>query len=112
VHVPRRFYVDMLPGIPTIRVFEALACGIPLISAPWSDSEGLFSPGTDYLVAQDEVQMERHMKAVLNDPNLRSALMQNGLKAIRSRHSCAHRADQLLAILANHGASTPMEIPA
>jgi spore maturation protein CgeB len=58
------------------------------------------------------VQMERHMKAVLNDPNLRSALIENGLKAIRSRHSCAHRADQLLAILANHGASTPMEIPA
>jgi spore maturation protein CgeB len=56
--------------------------------------------------------MERHMKAVLNDPNLRSALIENGLKAIRSRHSCAHRADQLLAILANHGASTPMEIPA
>ncbi|MFL5132881.1 MAG: glycosyltransferase [Microvirga sp.] len=112
VHVPRRFYVDMLPGIPTIRVFEALACGIPLISAPWSDSEGLFSPGTDYLVARDEVQMERHMKAVLNDPNLRSALIENGLKAIRSRHSCAHRADQLLAIVANHGASTPMEIPA
>jgi hypothetical protein len=35
VHVPRRFYVTMLPGIPTIRVFEALACGIPLVSAPW-----------------------------------------------------------------------------
>ena len=27
-------------GIPTIRVFEALACGIPLlISAPWQDTE-------------------------------------------------------------------------
>ncbi len=32
VHVPRRFYVEHLPGIPTIRVFEALACGIPLVS--------------------------------------------------------------------------------
>ena len=35
VHVPRRPYVAALPGIPTIRPFEALACGIPLISAPW-----------------------------------------------------------------------------
>ncbi len=33
VHVPRGPYVKALPGIPTIRVFEALACGIPLISA-------------------------------------------------------------------------------
>ena len=26
------------PGIPTIRVFEALACGIPLVCAPWDDA--------------------------------------------------------------------------
>jgi spore maturation protein CgeB len=45
VHVPRRAYTTLLPGIPTIRPFEALACGIPLISAPWQDAEGLFSPG-------------------------------------------------------------------
>jgi len=112
VHVPRRFYVDMLPGIPTIRVFEALACGIPLISAPWSDSEGLFNPGTDYLVARDEAEMERHLKAVSNDADLRRSLAENGLSAIRSRHSCAHRVDQLLAILATHGAGAPMEMSA
>jgi spore maturation protein CgeB len=51
VHVPRRFYVETLPGIPTIRVFEALACGIPLVSAPWRDVEGLFRSGEDYLWA-------------------------------------------------------------
>ncbi len=112
VHVPRRFYVDMLPGIPTIRVFEALACGIPLISAPWSDSEGLFNPGTDYLVAQDEAEMERHFKAVRSDADLRRSLIENGLNAIRSRHSCAHRAEQLLAILATHGVGAPMEMSA
>ncbi|EIM24960.1 CgeB family protein [Microvirga lotononidis] len=112
VHVPRRFYVDMLPGIPTIRVFEALACGIPLICAPWNDAEGLFSPGADYLVAQNETQMERHMKAILNDADLRRSLVENGLQAIRNRHSCAHRTDQLLTILASHGASVPMEMSA
>src|SRR3546814_2717432 len=54
VHVPRRFYVQSLPGIPTIRVFEALACGIPLVCAPWDDCEGLFRPGEDYLVRSEE----------------------------------------------------------
>jgi spore maturation protein CgeB len=112
VHVPRRFYVDILPGIPTIRVFEALACGIPLVSAPWRDSEGLFNPGTDYLVAQDEAQMERHLDALRNDPDLRRSLVENGLSAIRSRHSCAHRVDQLFAILKSHGAIAPMEMSA
>ncbi|MBB3017260.1 spore maturation protein CgeB [Microvirga lupini] len=112
VHVPRRFYVDLLPGIPTIRVFEALACGIPLISAPWSDSEGLFDSGADYLVARDETEMEHHLKAVCNDADLRRSLVDNGLNAIRNRHSCAHRVDQLLGILATHGAGAPMEMSA
>ncbi|MEZ0169341.1 glycosyltransferase [Microvirga sp. TS319] len=112
VHVPRRFYVDMLPGIPTIRVFEALACGIPLISAPWRDSEGLFNPGEDYLVARDEAEMERHLTAVSRDPDLRRFLVTNGLAAIRNRHSCAHRVDQLLTILKTYGAEAPMEMSA
>ena len=50
VHVPRRFYTQVLPGIPTIRVFEALACGIPLVSAPWDDCEHLFRVGEDFLM--------------------------------------------------------------
>ena len=66
VHVPRRPYAETLPGIPTIRVFEALACGIPLVSAPWSDAENLFPPGT-YLTAHDGDQMRRHLAAVLAD---------------------------------------------
>jgi spore maturation protein CgeB len=112
VHVPRRFYVDMLPGIPTIRVFEALACGIPLVSAPWSDSEGLFRPGDDFLFARDEAEMASHLRALRNDPELRRSLVKHGLDAIRNRHSCAHRVSQLLAILADLGASTRMELSA
>jgi len=60
VHVPRRPYVRQLPGIPTIRPFEALACGIPLICSPWNDKENLFSPGKDFLVAGSR-QMKRSM---------------------------------------------------
>src|SRR5581483_9097884 len=37
VHIPRQQYREAMTGIPTIRVFEALAAGIPLISAPWQD---------------------------------------------------------------------------
>jgi spore maturation protein CgeB len=109
VHVPRRYYVDLLPGIPTIRVFEALACGIPLVSAPWRDTEGLFRPGEDYLVAADGDAMLRHLGAVRDDAGLRRALAARGLETIRGRHSCAHRAEQLLGILATLGARAPLE---
>jgi spore maturation protein CgeB len=101
VHVPRRYYATVLPGIPTIRVFEALACGIPLVSAPWEDAEGLFRPGKDYLVAHDGEEMQRHLTAIREDPDLRASLVANGLETIRTRHSCAHRVDELLAIAAS-----------
>ncbi|ACG78497.1 conserved hypothetical protein [Phenylobacterium zucineum HLK1] len=98
VHVPRRFYTQVLPGIPTIRVFEALACGVPLVSAPWSDSEALFRPGRDYLIARDSNEMTSHLRALSEDPGLRAELVRSGLETILSRHTCAHRADELLAV--------------
>ena len=97
VHVPRGPYVRKLPGIPTIRPFEALACGIPLICAPWDDAEGLFEPG-DYLVARDGAEMESQMRAVIADPALADELRRRGLETIHARHTCAHRVDELLAI--------------
>lgn len=100
VHVPRRPYVAALPGIPTIRVFEALACGIPLVTAPWDDCEGLFEPGADFLVASDGAAMRRQLRAVLHEPALAAALAQHGQRTVLARHSCAHRVDELLDIYA------------
>ncbi len=100
VHVPRRPYVKMLPGIPTIRVFEALACGIPLISAPWDDVEGLFTPGEDYLVARTGQEMEGHIRMLLADPRVAREIAAHGHRTLLSRHTCAHRVDELLDIVA------------
>jgi spore maturation protein CgeB len=99
VHVPRRFYTQMLPGIPTIRVFEALACGIPLVSAPWDDSEQLFRVGEDFLMVQSGADMTRALTALKIDPDLRASLSRSGLRTINERHTCAHRVQELLAIV-------------
>jgi spore maturation protein CgeB len=106
VHVPRRFYAKALPGIPTIRVFEALASGIPLVSAPWEDCETLFTQGADYLVARSGREMTGHLRALAADQDLRRSLTLNGLASIHARHSCLHRAQQLLAIAGRLSANT------
>ncbi|HJS90745.1 MAG TPA: glycosyltransferase [Steroidobacteraceae bacterium] len=98
VHVPRRFYREQLPGIPTIRVFEALACRVPLVSAPWEDSEQLFRPGADYLLARDGAQMRRHLTRLLHEPAFAEAVAENGYRAVLRRHTCAHRVQELLGI--------------
>jgi spore maturation protein CgeB len=106
VHVPRRPYVQALPGIPTIRVFEALACGIPLVSAPWDDCEGLFEPGADFLVARNGREMREQLRAVLHDDALARSLAEQGRRTILARHTCAHRVDELLGICAELGVHT------
>ena len=98
VHVPRRPYAAALPGIPTIRPFEALACGIPLVSAPWDDAEGLFTPGEDFLVARDGREMTRLLRDLLADPDMAREIAAAGRRTILDRHTCAHRVDELLEI--------------
>ncbi len=98
VHIPRRPYVKALPGIPTIRIFEALACGIPLICSPWEDTENLFRAGTDFLIAHNGREMEGLMRMLLEDQEQAAAIAANGLQTIRARHTCAHRVDELLEI--------------
>ena len=86
-----------MKGIPTIRVFEALACGIPLLSAPWQDSEELFRPG-DIRFAASGDEMRVALARLLADPALAQAQAQQGLETVLTRHTCAHRASELTQI--------------
>jgi spore maturation protein CgeB len=81
-------------------VFEALACGIPLVSAPWEDVEGLFTPGKDYLVASTGEEMQRQLSALLKDEQMAKEIAENGLRTLLNQHTCAHRVDELLDIYA------------
>jgi spore maturation protein CgeB len=98
LHVPRRQYANGLSGVPTIRVFEVLACGIPLVCAPWSDSEGLFRAGRDYLLASNGGEMLALQKELLESESARRELASSGLQTIRQHHTCRHRAGQLMDI--------------
>ena len=98
LHVPRRPYANVLPGVPTIRVFEALACGIPLISAPWNDSEHLFRAGEDFLFVRNGGEMRCAMRALLHDAAYASQIAEHGRRTILKRHTCSHRVDELLDI--------------
>lgn len=97
VHIPRQLYNSTMTGIPTIRVFEALACGIPLISAPWTDSEALFRPG-DFQFVRDSVEMTDAMRNLLDHPAAAEEQARRGLETVLSRHTCDHRARELTTI--------------
>ncbi|WP_263385646.1 CgeB family protein [Granulicella arctica] len=97
VHIPRQQYSSAMTGIPTIRVFEALACGVPLLSAPWQDCEELFRPG-DFTMVQGGAEMLSAMGTLLKHPEIAEAQSARGLETVLARHTCAHRAQQLMEI--------------
>ncbi len=105
LHVPRRQYTNGLSGIPTIRVFEALACGAPLLCSPWTDAEELFRPGEDYICVEDGQSMAKAIERLLRDEGARRQIAANGLETVRSRHTCARRAQQLVEIFDELGRS-------
>lgn len=98
VHVPPKPYAKDLPGIPTIRAFEAMACGIPMISSPWQDSENLFRVGEDFLMVEDGEEMVTTMKNLLQNRERSNSMIRKGLETIRNRHTCTHRVDELMSI--------------
>lgn len=106
LHVPSLRTRD-LPGMPSIRFFEALACGVPLVSSPWEDTEELFRRG-DYVTARNAEQMKAALRDLVCNPALRDAVASRGLETLLARHTCAHRADELLSIWGRfQGVRTP-----
>jgi len=99
LHVPRRQYANGLSGVPTIRVFEALACGIPLVCAPWTDTEGLFRSDRDFVQARNGEEMRALLTELLESEATRRQIASSGLETIRERHTCRHRAEQLMEIV-------------
>lgn len=97
VHIPRQQYTSAMQGIPTIRVFEALACGIPLISAPWNDIERLFNDG-DFKFVHDAREAQAAMEELLSNPGEAGEQVARGRSTILERHTCRHRAEQLTSI--------------
>ncbi len=80
---PRR--AETAPGVPTATALAALACGIPLISTPWADTDGLLQVERDYLIARDRAEMREAMQAILEFPELAEELRESGLAEDSSR---------------------------
>jgi spore maturation protein CgeB len=97
LHIPRQQYGVAMQGIPTIRVFEALAAGIPLVSAPWADTEQLFRPG-DYMQVSNTRETVEALQILLRDPAAAEAQAHQGLETVLERHTCRHRAEELTSI--------------
>ena len=83
---------------PSVRLFEAAACAVPILSDPWPGLDSLFRPNRDILIAHGTEDVLR----VLSDPDerRRSAIGAAGRARVMAGHTAAHRAALLESLLA------------
>jgi spore maturation protein CgeB len=78
---------------PSVRLFEAAACGTPVISDSWDGLETLFRPGEEIILAQDAEEVV----GVLRDAGgtRRDAVAAAARRRVLGAHTAAHRAAEL-----------------
>jgi spore maturation protein CgeB len=78
---------------PSVRLFEAAACGTPIISDWWPGLDSLFDPGSEIVVAPDTASVLETL-ATMPDRD-RQSMGERARKRILACHTAAHRAIEL-----------------
>ncbi|HYD70431.1 CgeB family protein [Azospirillum sp.] len=78
---------------PSVRLFEAAACGVPIISDPWNGLETLFTPGEEILITNDGEQVMRWLR---DTPGQRArAIGRAARRRVMASHTGVRRAAEL-----------------
>lgn len=78
---------------PSVRLFEAAACGVPIISDWWEGLDTLLTPNDEILVARNAGDVLQHLAQI--DEKKRRAIGERARRKILSAHTAAHRAAEL-----------------
>ncbi len=79
---------------PSGRLFEAAACGTPIVSDRWAGLEAFFEPGREILVAEQTADV--HAALELDDAEL-SRIGAAARESVLTQHTGANRARELLS---------------
>jgi spore maturation protein CgeB len=80
---------------PSVRLFEAAACGTPVISDRWPGIETIFEPGTEILLVSDAREVSQILRDIPEERRL--AIADKARRRILADHTPDHRARQLEA---------------
>jgi spore maturation protein CgeB len=82
---------------PSVRLFEAAACGVPIITDWWEGLDTIFPIGKEILVAQKEEDVLRYLRELA--PSERHRIAAAARLRILAEHTPAARANQLSTYL-------------
>ena len=79
---------------PSVRLFEAAACGTPIVSDRWEGIETLLAPGREIVLADSPAEVLAVLRGMGEDERQRMA--RRARARILAEHTAAHRAEQLV----------------
>jgi spore maturation protein CgeB len=77
---------------PSVRLFEAAACGTPIITDEWPGLEEFFKPSRDILVTRSAEETLAYVRGI--PERERCALAQRARARVLGAHTAAHRAEE------------------
>jgi spore maturation protein CgeB len=83
---------------PSVRLFEAAACGTPIISDAWEGLDTLFTPGEEILIAHSTDEVEEILRDMPEEERLQ--IGDRARTRVLAAHTAAHRAAELETLLA------------
>lgn len=93
---------------PSGRLFEAAACGTPLLTDRWEGLEQFFKPGSEIISADST---EEALAALDTDDAELTRIARAARERVLTEHSSERRADQLIALLQATQTSAPVAEP-
>lgn len=94
---------------PSVRLFEAAACGVPIISDWWEGLDSFFVPGEEILIAHSADDMLRFLRDLTEDQ--RRAIGGAARIRVMAGHTAAHRATELEQYVREVQTTLPKEKP-
>ncbi len=90
---------------PSVRLFEAAACGTPVVSDWWEGLDAFFRPGTEILVARSAEEVLGHLSRM--DEETRATIGAAARARVLAEHTAEHRAEELEQHVAALTGQTP-----
>jgi spore maturation protein CgeB len=78
---------------PSVRLFEAAACAVPVISDRWEGLESFFEPGREILVACNTNDVLRHLHELPEKERI--AIGRRARRRVLAHHTARHRGEEL-----------------
>lgn len=92
---------------PSVRIFEAAACGRPVITDEWAGIGDFFEPGAEVLVATSSEEVVNHLRT---SPEERGSLAKAGYARVLRDHTADVRAREFEAALQEAATVEPVQL--